>query len=414
MILAAEWVLPIAEAPIPRGLVTIEEGVVRGTGHWPAAEPGPPTGAVFLGRVALLPALVNAHTHLELSHLHGRVPSGPSFDAWVRALMALRRAEARRDGPEVAAAAGRAIAQARACGTGLVGDVGNTFVSVPLLRAAGMPALVFHELIGFNTPDPAGQVAAARARIDELGVESQDVRIGLAPHAPYSVSPGLFAAIREDLDAHPGARSSVHLAESPAEVELLRHGTGPARDMLVHLGAWTDDWDVPGGSPVEYLSALGLLDPRVLVVHGVQLDGGDLERVRAAGATIVCCPRSNRHVGAGEPPIEAFHAVGVEVALGTDSLASVEDLNLFAELAETRRLAPRVPARALLRSATLTGARALGLDDTFGSIEPGRRAALVAVRVPEGVTDVEEYLVSGIAPDDVTWPETGLTSSPHG
>jgi len=413
MILAAEWVVPIIEAPIRNGLVTIENGAVRGTDRWPATEPDPPTGASPLGRVALLPALVNAHTHLELSHLHGRVPAGQSFDAWVRALMALRRAEPRRDGPDVVAAAERAIAQARACGTGLVGDVGNTLVSVPLLRAAGMPAQVFYELIGFGTEDPAGQVTAARARIEELGVESEGVRIGLAPHAPYSVSPALFAAIREDLDTHPGARSSVHLAESTAEIELLRHGTGAARDMLIHLGAWDDRWEAPGGSPVEYLSSLGLLDRRVLVVHGVQLDGGDLERIRAAGATIVCCPRSNRHVGAGEPPIEAFHAVGVEMALGTDSLASVEDLNLFAELAEARRLAPRVTARELLRSATLTGARALGADEAFGSIEAGKRAALVAVRVPDGVTDVEEYLVSGVGPDDVTWPETGLATSRH-
>jgi cytosine/adenosine deaminase-related metal-dependent hydrolase len=412
MILTAEWVLPIVEPPIHRGLVTIEDGVVRATDRWPDGEAAP-TGAVPLGRVALLPALVNAHTHLELSHLHGRVPSGPDFNAWVRTLMALRRAEPRRDGPDVVAAAGRAIAQARACGTGLVGDVGNTLASVPLLRAAGMPGHVFHELIGFNTPDPVGQVAAARARIEEVGGETDGVRVSLAPHAPYSVSPALFAAIREDLDAHPGARSTVHLAESADEVEFLRHGTGPTRDMLVELGAWSDAWEAPGTSPVDYLAALGLLDCRVLVVHGVQCEGGDLDRLRAAGATLVSCPRSNRHVGAGTPPIEAFYAVGVDVAFGTDSLASVEDLNLFAELAEARRLAPRVTARTLLRSATLVGARALGADDAYGSVEAGKHAALIAVRVPDGVTDVEEFLVSGIGPDEVTWPGVGPASSRH-
>jgi cytosine/adenosine deaminase-related metal-dependent hydrolase len=105
----------------------------------------------------------------------------------------------------------------------------------------------------------------------------------------------------------------------------------------------------------------------------------------------------------GSPPLGAFYAADLDVAFGTDSLASVEDLNLFAELAEARRIAPNVPARTLLRSATLVGARALGFEAEFGSIEPGKRAALVAVRVPEGVSDVEEYLVSGVEPGAMTW-----------
>jgi 5-methylthioadenosine/S-adenosylhomocysteine deaminase len=96
----------------------------------------------------------------------------------------------------------------------------------------------------------------------------------------------------------------------------------------------------------------------------------------------------------------------VEVAFGTDSLASVADLNMFSELAEARRIAPKVTARSLLRSATLTGATALGFGDAFGSIEPGKRAALIAVHVPDGVSDVEEYLVSGVAPDRISWVET--------
>ena len=140
----------------------------------------------------------------------------------------------------------------------------------------------------------------------------------------------------------------------------------------------------------------------VLAVHGVQFEGADLDRLRALGVTLVSCPRSNRHVGVGSPPLEAFYAMDVEVAFGTDSLASVDDLNMFGELAEARRIAPKVPARALLRSATLTGARALGFESEFGSIEPGKRAALIAVRVPDGVSDVEEYLVSGIEPSAIS------------
>ncbi len=158
-----------------------------------------------------------------------------------------------------------------------------------------------------------------------------------------------------------------------------------------------------GKSPVSYLLDLGFLDRCVMVVHGVQFDGDDLSRLATLGVTIASCPRSNRYVGAGDPPLEAFYAMDVDVAFGTDSLASVADLNLFSELQEARRLAPRVPARRLLESATLVGARALGFGDSFGSLEPGKRSSLIAVRIPEGVDDVEEYLVGGIEPEAVSW-----------
>jgi cytosine/adenosine deaminase-related metal-dependent hydrolase len=165
-----------------------------------------------------------------------------------------------------------------------------------------------------------------------------------------------------------------------------------------------EDWQPPQCGPVEYLDRLGLVTNRLLAVHGVELDDGELARLAAAGATVVTCPRSNRWTGAGTPPIDRFYASGARVAIGTDSLASVEDLNLFAELAEVRRLARGVPAARLLESATTHGAAALGFDTEFGTIEPGKRADLIAVRVPAGLEDVEEYLLGGgIEPDAIAW-----------
>jgi len=154
---------------------------------------------------------------------------------------------------------------------------------------------------------------------------------------------------------------------------------------------------------VAYLSDLAFLDRSVLVVHGVQFEGEDLSTLAALGLTIVSCPRSNEYVGVGAPPLEAFYAMDVDVAFGTDSLASAPDLNVFAELAEARRLAPRVPARRLLESATCIGARALGFENELGTIEPHKRASLIVVRLPDAVTDVEEYLVSGISPEAISW-----------
>jgi cytosine/adenosine deaminase-related metal-dependent hydrolase len=394
----SDWVLPIAGDPVPHGSVAVENGRIAAVGSVPAS------GAVDLGAAVILPALVNAHTHLELSHLRNLVPPSARFLDWIAGILAVRGRYPDPHTPVVLAAARNAIEEARRSGTGLVGDISNTLVTVPLLRDAGMPGRVFYELIGFNADDPASRVRRARSQADGAAATAgTDVRIALAPHAPYSVSPGFFAAIREDLDAHPGDVSSVHLAESREEVELIVHGTGGWRDLLVTLGAWTDEWEVPGVSPAEYLAGSGFLDSRVMAVHGVQLEGDDLDRLRALGVTIVSCPRSNRHVGVGDPPLEAFYATGVKVAFGTDSLASVADLNLFSELALARRLAPRVPARSLLESATRSGADALGFGDEFGSIEAGKRAALIAVRLPAGVGDVEEYLLSGIEPDAIMW-----------
>lgn len=398
MIATADWILPMGEPPIAHGFVAIDRGRIVGVGR------EHPSSAVNLGRVAVLPALVNAHTHLELSYLHGRVPPGGAFTEWVRTLMALRREYPDPQAEEILAAARAAIGAARRSGTGLIGDVSNTLVTVALLRQASMPAQVFYELLGFNAPDPVRRVAEARKKADASSGE--DVRVSLAPHAPYSVAPPLFTAIRADLDARTNRVSSVHLGESMDEVEFVRETAGPLRELLEQLGVWTDAWQavLPASkSPVAYLSDLEFLDRCVLVVHGVQFDGDDLSQLAALGITIASCPRSNRYVGAGDPPLEAFYAMDVDVAFGTDSLASVEDLNLFAELQAARRLAPRVPARRLLESATLVGARALGFGAEFGSIEAGKRAALIAVHIPESVVDVEEYLVNGIAPDDVSW-----------
>ena len=379
------------------GWVAVEQGRIAGVGV--GGEPD----AIDLGHVVILPALVNTHTHLELSYLRETVPSADRFLDWIGGVMAARQRFPNPEDPAILQAARAGIEEARASGTGLVGDISNTLVTVPLLREAGAPARVFYELLGFNTDDPLGLVREARARVDRTDSASVDVRVSLAPHAPYSVSPALFAAIREDLDAHPGDVSSVHVGESVDETEFIARGTGGWRDVLTDLGVWTDAWRAPGVSPAKYLADFGFLDSRVLAVHGVQCDGEDLSRLRTLGTTVVSCPRSSRHVGVGDPPLEAFYAMGVKVALGTDSLASVADLNMFRELAAARRIAPRVPARHLLESVTLCGARALGFGEQLGSVEQGKQAVLISVRLPEPVGDVEEYLLSGVEPAAIAW-----------
>jgi aminodeoxyfutalosine deaminase len=393
----ARWVLPIGSPPLDDGWVTIADDRVVAVGNRRAA--GTAGDDVDLGRVAVMPALVNAHTHLELSYLAGRVPRAEGFTDWIREVMRLRREHPNPSDPVILGAQAAAIGQLRRAGVGLVGDIGNTLVSVTPLTRAGLAAAVFHELLRFRASEAEQVFDEAQRRRSSVD-PGRDVRVWPAAHAPYSVSARLFALIRAERERTGRPPTSVHLGESQEEDELLATGRGPFRSLLEDLGAWDDTWTPPGVSPVEYLERLGAIDARTLIVHGVQLSDGDLARIRRLGATLVTCPRSNAHVGVGDPPVSRFYQAGVAVAIGTDSLASAPDLGIFPELAAIRRLAPEVPARRLLDSATRTGARALGFAE-WGTIAPGSRAALIAVRVPPAVRDVEEYLVNGIDAGDV-------------
>ena len=306
--------------------------------------------------------------------------------------------------PNILEAMDRAIAESTAFGTALVGDISNTLISFAALARSPLAAVVFFELLGFNISDADAFVESASSRIAALG-STDSIRTSLAAHAPYSVGPLVFRAIRRAVDRDPFAPSSVHLAESVEEVDFIRRGGGPWRQLLEEVGTWHAGWTAPGVSPVQFLDDNGFLGSRVLAVHGVQMTRADLSRLASRGATLVTCPRSNGHTGAGAPPIKEFYASGVSMAIGTDSLASAPDLSVFAELAAARALAPSVPASRLLASATIDGARALGFDADYGTIEPGKSARLVAVDVPAGAGDVEEYLVSGIHRDQIRWIE---------
>lgn len=394
----AAWVVPVAGRPIRDGWVAVEHGRVVAVGR----DREPSSADVDLGDVAILPGLVNAHTHLELSYLRDAVPPADAFVSWIRGVMAARRQRPDPLAAEILDGVRMGIDEAVRTGTALVGDISNTLVTHGPLGDSPLSGVLFYELIRFNTNDPAGVVAQACQQLDALP-EAAGVRASLAAHAPYSVAPLVFRAIREAVDRRPFVPCSVHLAESREETEFILEASGPWRDFLEQVGSWDPAFIAPGVSPVRYLDEAGFLDGRVLAVHGVQMTAPDLARLAARGTTLVTCPRSNAYTGAGTPPLASFYAAGVAVAVGTDSLASTPDLNVFAELAMMRELAPGVPTSRLIESATLVGARALGFESEYGSIEAGKRARLLAVTVPANATDVEEYLVSGIDAGRLSW-----------
>ena len=410
----AKWVVPVAAPVLPGGWIDVddERGEITAIGDSRTRSARRADRVVDLPDAAILPGLVNAHTHLELSHLAGAVPPAASFVTWVRTMLAARAATPAAVST-ITDAIVRAIAAMEATGTAGIGDIGNTDLAVLPLAGSLLSGVHFREALGFR-----GAVArrvAAEARLGAAVAQAQLVEHGcarivssVAPHAPYSTS----AALMQDLargtrEAH--RVSSLHLAESGEEVEFLQTGRGAFRELLADLGVWDETWTPPGVRPVEYVRGLGVLHDRLLVVHGTQLAADQLRAIADARATLVLCVRSNRWVGAGAPPAEEAFASGARIALGTDSLASVEDLNLFAELAALRRLTPGIPPGRLLRAATWGGAQALGCT-ALGYLGPGATSRAV-VRTPAAhVEDVEEWLAADAADTaDLRWLDDVVT-----
>jgi cytosine/adenosine deaminase-related metal-dependent hydrolase len=390
-------VLPIAGPPLRDGWVTVARGRVVALGRGRPPD-GPGVETRDLGHSVLLPGLINAHTHLELSWLWGKVPPAASLPAWVSRLMALRGAS----GGDAQPPMKQGIIDALEAGTAAVGDVANTAASQVALAHSRLHGVVFREIIGFNPADPAAVIESAAADVDRH--RSPRVAAHVVPHAPYSVAPEVLRRLGARA-AEPGAVLSIHVGESTDEVEFLQTGRGAWRDVLDARGAWNPGWTPPGCGPIEYLDRLGVVGPALVAVHCVQCTEAELARLAAARATIVTCPRSNVWVGVGSPPVARFFASGARVAIGTDSLASASDLNLFSELAALHHLAPAIAPARLLESATRSGAEAIGQPD-LGVIAPGARARLITVDLPSGVKDVkavEAHLVEGVHPSQVAW-----------
>jgi cytosine/adenosine deaminase-related metal-dependent hydrolase len=269
-------------------------------------------------------------------------------------------------------------------GTAAVGDVANGAWAAPLLARSGLFGLAFHELFGFRAKDAESILRAAAKRLEAIDAQPE-VRAArgrlnnvLTPHAAHTTSHPLLKALGGRAVAS-GEMLSIHVAESEEETQLLRDGTGPFKDFLIERDAWEPDWKAPGMTPVAYLDRLGVLTPRTLAVHCIHIDHQDLSLLQARGVTVVTCPRSNQRLGVGKAPVAKLLASGVPVALGTDSLASAPDVDVFTEIAHMRQDHPGLSPAAALRIATLNGARALGLAQQLGSIEAGKWASLAVV-----------------------------------
>lgn len=382
-VVSARWVFPIGTPPIGEGAIALDDdGTIQAVG--PRAEVMARAPGAVEERVdgALLPGLVNAHTHLELSALAGRVAGGDGLVPWA---MAVAREAAGAVSDQRAAAATRAARAAVAAGTAAVGDVANTLTAVPALAEAGLSGVVFHELLGSRDARTGDALAdAARERKVFLCERSwpEGVAYVPAPHAPYSADPALLRRVFAAAAAS-GQATSIHVAEDPDELSLLRDGGGRwaaiLEAMKVPAGART-----PRLGPVAYLASLDAFAGRPpLLVHMVHATDEDIALAREHRAPVVLCPRSNLHIGGRLPDVPAFVQAGLRLAIGTDSLASTPDLSLWGEIATLAARFPDVSPEIWLHAATSGGAAALGLD-ALGALAPGRRPGVLAVDLVDG------------------------------
>lgn len=368
--ITARWVAPITSPPIESGAVRIVDGVI--------AEVGParamPRADLDLGDVVLLPAFVNAHTHLELSGLRHAVPFRGSFTQWIRDLRAVTPRERDEPGRRRATLAG--IDESRRAGVLSVADIGWGQTSLDAWSDAGEGVRGYLELFGMGPRRESGW----RSQVALREGASAGADLGLSPHAPYSVDAPVY---RETL-ALARARGwplTTHLAETREEAQFLRDGTGPFRELLESWGLWDGSFSPPGCSPVQYARQLGLLDVPTILAHVNDVDEDDIDRLARSRASVAYCPRTHAFFEHDPHSYRRMLDRGVNVCLGTDSLASTDTLSILDEIRFVRRRDAEINDARLIAMGTLNGARAMAREAEMGSIEPGKRADLVAVRL---------------------------------
>ena len=395
----APWVLPIARPPLENGGVVVRGESIVAVGRFRDLGAEFPEAAVIdHPESVLLPGLVNAHIHLELSHVAHLSQQQPpdTFPGWIEHMLAARDRAGEQDKER---AARTVLRQQHEDGVAVLADIGNTTLGRSL--AADFPGILvpFRELLGLRQAGVAAQL--------EL-LDREDDRECCSGHAPYSTHAALLRGVKERA-RRLGQVFSIHVAESATEIEMISRGEGEFVEFLKRRGFWDGSFQplgIDNSGSVQYLEQLGLLDEKTLCVHAVHVSDKEIALLTRTGSRVCLCPGSNRYLGVGRPPLTKYLRAGILPALGTDSLASNPELSIWREMRLLARDHPDLAAADILAMATLGGAASLGLESLAGTLAPGRRARFLAVSLPGTVRsgeDVQQYLVSSSKAICPTW-----------
>ena len=372
----ARWVIPISSPPIADGVVGVEGRQITFVG--PASE-APAAEIEDLGDVALMPGLVNAHCHLELTAMRGFLED-LEFRRWILRLTFARRAVLDRDALLDSARYG--VEEGVRAGITSYADTCESGVVMQALREAGVRGVMYQEVFG---PDPAQCETSIRELREKVAglryLETALVRLGVSPHAPYTVSDDLFRATAQ-LAREQRLPMAIHIAESEIEHQLVASASGAFAEGLRRRGIAVAP---RASSPIALLESLGVLEVKPLLIHCVRVDDADIARISGASCCVAHCPASNAKLGHGIAPVDELRAAGVIVGIGSDSMASNNRMDILAEarlvlLGQRARLgSSETPdAAEVLEMATLGGATAIGVGDLVGSLEVGKEADLAA------------------------------------
>ena len=399
---AAEYVLPITSGPIRIGAVAIDGQVIAAVGTRDELQlQFPNSPGTDHGEAAILPGFVNCHSNLEITSMRGALDEVEhDFRAWLVRLNGIRETLSDQDIRDAAIAG--AVEGARG-GVTCFGDIGRVGAAgFEALKAVGLRGVMYQET-EFSPDNRTADEDFSKlaAKYEALRRDETDlVSVGISPHSPYTVGSKLFEMIAQYaiLNRVP---LTIHAAESASEAELLTHGTGFFIEVYEKYGV---EWHSPLCTPVEYLERLGVLSARPLLAHCVYVSESDVAKIAASGAAIAHCPKSNAKFGHGYAPFEQFLDAAIAVGLGSDSVASNNVCDLLEEsrfasfVARNRAGSTRfIEAEEMLESATLGGAKALGLDGQIGSLDPGKQADLAVISLAnlaqQPVNDIHASLV---------------------
>ena len=390
MIIRARTVVPMVGDRIDNGAVVIEGNRIVDVG--PAEDLARHYGgrALDLGEQVLLPGLINAHCHLDYTMLRGKIRPRDSFADWIRAINAEKAKLTEQDYIQSIRAG---FAEAVRFGTT---TLANLTAFPTLAGAIDEPNRTwwFGELIDIRNPDRADEIADEAAE-----ALKGKAHWGLAPHAPFTASPRLYARC-EEIARKENRILTTHLAESAEEMQMALDRTGPLAVFLDSLGA--ELFESNGETPVKHMLKNYRFDQRWILTHLNSVLESDIEALATLETKphVAHCPRSHAYFGHEPFKLERLRELQFNICLGTDSLASNSDLSLFAEMRELLHKHPGVSPRQALEMATLHGAAALGQPGSLGYIGAGAYADLVALPVPP-VGDIYENIVAFA--DDVRW-----------
>lgn len=364
-----------ADAPLTDGAVAVKDSRIVAVGGSQQVLAACHGRVCDFGNAIVLPGLVNAHTHLELSALDCGGSVNGSFADWIIAL----RDRQQSSNIDTGDAVRMGVAQCVRYGVTTVGDIARQFeVSRPILRDGPLRAVSFGEALGLAKLRPRFEQSLKGA--SDSSFNSAHLTCGISPHAPYTVDLDGYRECVTLAAARP-LPISTHLAETRDEHAFLLHQSGPLRDLWNRLDLWQAPVSTFPGSPVEMAHSVGLLNCRAVLAHVNFVDASDLELLSRGNASVVYCPRTHRYFCHAIHPWREMLERGINVCVGTDSCASSPNLNLVDELRLLHLSAQKLPVRQLWRLATINGARALQLDDSLGSLERGKLADFVVFPV---------------------------------